>query len=73
MMKFNTINNVDFQNKRALIRVDYNVPLNQNLKVLDDTRIISSMNTIKKIINQGGSCILISHMGRPKGKKTFKF
>jgi len=72
-MKYKTINNINFKNKKALIRVDYNVPLGSDLEVLDDTRVKSSVPTINKIINDGGSCILMSHMGRPKGKKETKF
>jgi phosphoglycerate kinase len=62
-----TINDFNFENKKALIRVDFNVPLNQNFEVVDATRIISAKPTIIKILEDGGSCILMSHLGRPKG------
>ncbi|MBB1489783.1 phosphoglycerate kinase, partial [Oceanospirillum sp. D5] len=51
----------------ALIRVDFNVPLNENFEVTDATRIVSAKPTIIKILEDGGSCILMSHLGRPKG------
>ena len=62
-----TINDFDFNNKKALIRVDFNVPLNENFQVTDATRIVSAKPTIIKILEGGGSCILMSHLGRPKG------
>lgn len=62
-----TYNDFDFNNKKALIRVDYNVPLNDDFKVTDATRITASKPTILKILEDGGSCILMSHLGRPKG------
>lgn len=64
-----TIYDFNFQNKKALIRVDFNVPLNDNLEVTDETRILSAKPTIIKILEDGGSCILMSHLGRPKGKQ----
>ncbi|NCU33143.1 MAG: phosphoglycerate kinase, partial [Candidatus Moranbacteria bacterium] len=66
-MGIRSIENVDFRGKRVLIRVDYNVPLNQNQEITDDTRIRESLPTIEKIIGQGGVVILMSHLGRPKG------
>ncbi len=62
-----TISNVNFKNKRVLIRVDFNVPLDHNRQITDDTRIRESIPTIKKVLNDGGSVILMSHLGRPKG------
>ncbi|MEC3906281.1 phosphoglycerate kinase [Tamlana sp. 2201CG12-4] len=62
-----TLNEFNFENKKALIRVDFNVPLNDNFEVTDATRIISAKPTIIKILEDGGSCILMSHLGRPKG------
>lgn len=62
-----TIDDFNFENKRALIRVDFNVPLNDNFEVTDDTRIISAKPTIIKVLEDGGSCVLMSHLGRPKG------
>lgn len=62
-----TINDVNFKGKKVLIRVDYNVPLNHNRQITDDTRIRESLSTIKKILEDGASVILMSHLGRPKG------
>ena len=62
-----TLNDFNFENKKALIRVDFNVPLNDNFEVTDATRIVSAKPTIIKILEDGGSCILMSHLGRPKG------
>ena len=62
-----TINNNNFKGKKALIRVDFNVPLDENFKVTDATRIESAKPTILKILEDGGSCVLMSHLGRPKG------
>lgn len=61
-----TINDINFNGKRALIRVDFNVPLNKSFEVTDDNRIRATVPTIKKILKDGGSCILMSHLGRPK-------
>jgi len=72
----NLITDINFKNKIALIRVDYNVPLNSNLEVSDNTRIKNSLRTINYILNNEGSCILMSHLGRPKGEgyeKKFSF
>ncbi|WP_068596652.1 phosphoglycerate kinase [Vaginella massiliensis] len=63
-----TIDDFNFEGKKALIRVDFNVPQDENLKVTDDTRIVAAKPTIEKILNNGGSIILMSHLGRPKGK-----
>ena len=62
-----TLNDFNFKNKKALIRVDFNVPLNDKFEVTDATRIVSAKPTIIKILEDGGSCILMSHLGRPKG------
>ncbi len=61
-----TINDFNFQGKRALIRVDFNVPLDKSFQVTDDNRIRATIPTIKKILKDGGSCVLMSHLGRPK-------
>lgn len=62
-----TLNDFNFENKKALIRVDFNVPLNEQFEVTDATRIVSAKPTIIKILEDGGSCVLMSHLGRPKG------
>jgi phosphoglycerate kinase len=67
------IETFDFQNKKALIRVDFNVPLNDAFEVTDTTRINAAVATIKKVLAGGGSVILMSHLGRPKGQKQDKF
>jgi len=64
-----TLNDFNFENKKALIRVDFNVPLNDSFEVTDDTRIQAAKPTIIKILEDGGSCVLMSHLGRPKGKE----
>ncbi len=63
------IDNINFNGKKVLIRVDFNVPLNDKLEVTDDTRIRSAVPTIKKVIEDGGVAILMSHLGRPKGRE----
>ncbi|WP_185858304.1 phosphoglycerate kinase [Blattabacterium cuenoti] len=63
-----TINNFDFRNQTALIRVDFNVPVNENHQITDNTRIKYSIPTIQKILYEKGKIVLISHFGRPKGK-----
>ena len=62
-----TLKDFNFKNKKALIRVDFNVPLNDNLEVTDATRIQAAKSTIIDILEQNGSCVLMSHLGRPKG------
>jgi len=68
-----TINDIHFNGKRALIRVDFNVPLDKSFKVTDDNRIRSTIPTLKKILGDGGSCVLMSHLGRPKGGPEEKY
>ncbi len=63
----NSIKDISFEQKRVLIRVDFNVPINDKDQVTDNSRIKSSIPTIKHVLDQGGSCILASHLGRPKG------
>ncbi len=62
-----TLNDFNFKNKKALIRVDFNVPLDEEFNITDDSRIVAAKPTITKILEDGGSCILMSHLGRPKG------
>ena len=64
-----TLNNINFNNTKALIRVDFNVPLNTQFEVTDTTRIVSAKPTILKVLEDGGSCILMSHLGRPKAQE----
>jgi len=64
-----SLNQFNFKNKKALIRVDFNVPLNDSFEVTDDSRIRAVKPTIIKILEDGGSCVLMSHLGRPKGKE----
>ncbi|HYG03767.1 MAG TPA: phosphoglycerate kinase [Chryseosolibacter sp.] len=61
-----TIKDINFKEKRALIRVDFNVPLDKSFNVTDDNRIRATIPTLTKILNDGGSCVLMSHLGRPK-------
>jgi len=63
-----SIDNYNFYGKKVLMRVDFNVPLNEKLEITDDTRIITAIPTIQKILAEGGSIILLTHLGRPKGK-----
>lgn len=67
-----SIENYDFGGKRAIVRVDFNVPLDENGNITDDTRIRGALPTLKKILADGGSLILMSHMGKPKGKVNEK-
>ena len=63
-----TINDFNFAGKKAIVRVDFNVPLDENGKITDDTRIRGALPTLKKILADGGALIIMSHMGKPKGK-----
>jgi phosphoglycerate kinase len=63
-----TLKDLNFKNQRAIIRVDFNVPLNDKMDVTDTTRIEAAKPTIEYILSEGGSCVLISHLGRPKGE-----
>ena len=68
-----TIDSYDFKGKRAIVRVDFNVPLDENGKITDDTRIRGALPTLKKVLADGGSLVIMSHMGKPKGKVNPKF
>ncbi len=68
-----TINDFNLEGKKVLVRVDFNVPLNDKFEVTDKTRITAAVPTIQKILKDGGSVILMSHMGRPKGEKNEKY
>jgi len=69
----NTIDFLNFSGKKALIRVDFNVPLNDKFNITDDNRMVGAVPTIEKILNDGGSVILMSHLGRPKDGPTEKY
>ncbi len=68
-----TISTYNFEGKKALVRVDFNVPLNENFEITDDTRMTAAVPTIKKIMKDGGSPIIMSHFGRPKDGPTDKY
>lgn len=67
-----SVRDINFRGKKVLVRVDFNVPLNEAQKITDDTRIVESLATIKKILGDGGRAILCSHLGRPDGKAVPK-
>ena len=67
------IDSYDFAGKKAIVRVDFNVPLDENGNITDDTRIRGALPTLKKVLADGGSLIIMSHMGKPKGKVNAKF
>ena len=69
----NTLDTYNFAGKRAVMRVDFNVPLDKDLHITDDTRIRMATRSVKKILNDGGSVVLLSHLGRPKGGPEKKF
>ena len=68
-----TIDQFNFAGKKAIVRVDFNVPLNENGQITDDTRIRGALPSLKKILSDGGSLIIMSHMGKPKGKVNPKY
>jgi phosphoglycerate kinase len=69
-MNKQTVQDIDIKNKRVLMRVDYNVPLDENLAITDDARIVKSLDTVKYILSQNASLVLMSHLGRPKGPEA---
>ena len=68
-----TIDTCNFKDQKVIVRVDFNVPLDENGKITDDTRIRGAVPTLKKILDEGGALIIMSHMGKPKGKVNPKF
>ena len=60
------IDSYDFAGKKAIVRVDFNVPLNADMQITDDTRIRAAIPTLKKVLDKGGAVIVMSHLGRPK-------
>ena len=68
-----TIDNCKFEGKKVIVRVDFNVPLDENGNITDDTRIRGALPTLKKVLADGGALIIMSHMGKPKGKVNAKF
>ncbi len=72
-MGIRSVDQIDIRGKRVFVRVDFNVPLNEKGEITDDTRIVSSLPTIRYIYERGGKVILASHLGRPKGKRDPKF
>lgn len=72
-MSIRRVDQIEVKGKRVFVRVDYNVPLDENKEITDDTRIVSSLPTIKFLLEAGGKVILASHLGRPKGKRDLKY
>jgi phosphoglycerate kinase len=72
-IKMKTINDFNFKDKKALVRVDFNVPQDDQLNVTDNTRIVAVKPTVEKILKDGGSVILMTHLGRPKGEVKDEF
>ena len=68
-----TIDTCDFKGKKVIVRVDFNVPLDENGNITDDTRIRGALPTLKKVLAEGGALIIMSHMGRPKKNPDPKF
>ncbi len=73
MAKTKTIRDIDVKDKRVLVRVDFNVPFDENGKISDDTRVVAALPTINHLLNEGAKVILMSHLGRPKGQVNSKF
>ena len=72
-MQKKTLSDISVKGKRVVMRVDFNVPLDDNKIITDDKRIVESLPSINKVINDGGRLILMSHLGRPKGKVNPEF
>jgi phosphoglycerate kinase len=73
MMTIRTVDQIDLKGKRVFIRVDFNVPLNEQNEITDDTRMVQSLQTIRWVMDGGGKSILASHLGRPKGRRDSRF
>src|SRR5579872_243640 len=72
-MSYKTMDSLPVSGKRVLVRVDYNVPLDDNGSITDDTRIRETLPTLQKLLEKGAALILCAHMGRPKGKPNPKY